>query len=153
MTSEELQRLVEKVSLDSFGKPFYHQAIFNARLKTTGGRYHLNDHHLDFNPKMLVHGEDVLIGIIKHELCHYHLHLEGKGYQHQDASFKELLMQTGGLCFAPRVSQEVKVIIYHCQTCGKSLQRRRKINTQRYVCASCHGKLTYVETRVLSLGK
>ena len=25
-----------------------------------------------------------LIGIIKHELCHYHLHLEGKGYQHRD---------------------------------------------------------------------
>ena len=24
--------------------------------------------------------EDALIDIIKHELCHYHLHLGGKGY-------------------------------------------------------------------------
>ena len=37
-----------------------------------------------------------LIGIIKHELCHYHLHLEGKGYQHRDKDFKELLKKVGG---------------------------------------------------------
>ena len=33
-----------------FQKPFLHQATFNRRLKTTGGRYHLASHHLDFNP-------------------------------------------------------------------------------------------------------
>ena len=43
-------------------------------------------------------GEKELIGIIKHELCHYHLHLEGKGYQHQDQEFKKLLKKVG----APR---------------------------------------------------
>lgn len=52
MTPFELQELVEKISLEFFDKPFQHKAVFNARLKTTGGRYHLNDHHLDFNPKM-----------------------------------------------------------------------------------------------------
>ncbi|MFF6058045.1 hypothetical protein V7G57_14645, partial [Enterococcus faecium] len=49
MTQEELQQLVEEISLKSFQLPFKHQAMFNPRLRTTGGRYHLNDHHLDFN--------------------------------------------------------------------------------------------------------
>ena len=47
MTQEELQQLVEEISLKSFQRPFKHQAMFNPRLRTTGGRYHLNDHHLD----------------------------------------------------------------------------------------------------------
>lgn len=34
MTTKELQQLVEKVSLESFGKPFQHEAYFNGRLKT-----------------------------------------------------------------------------------------------------------------------
>ena len=34
---------------------------------------------------------DELISIIKHELCHYHLHQEGKGYKHRDQDFKDLL--------------------------------------------------------------
>ncbi|EMP3376764.1 TPA: SprT family protein, partial [Enterococcus faecium] len=46
MTQEELQQLVEEISLKSFQLPFKHQAMFNPRLRTTGGRYHLNDHHL-----------------------------------------------------------------------------------------------------------
>lgn len=92
MTQEELQQLVEKISIESFHLPFRHRAVFNARLRSTGGRYHLSDHHLDFNLKMFKEvDEKTKIGIIKHELCHYHLHLRNKGYRHQDADFKNLL--------------------------------------------------------------
>ena len=80
MTPESLQNLVEDLSLRYFNKPFKHKAVFNNRLRTTGGRYHLGTHNLDFNPKILeIFGIDIFIGIIKHELCHYHLHLENKG--------------------------------------------------------------------------
>lgn len=41
MNEQELQKLVESISLKYFNKAFKHQAIFNTRLKTTGGRYHL----------------------------------------------------------------------------------------------------------------
>ena len=72
MTQEELQQLVEEISLKSFQLPFKHQAMFNPRLRTTGGRYHLNDHHLDFNAKLFEESdEETIAGIIKHELCHY----------------------------------------------------------------------------------
>ncbi len=100
MRNQELQQLVEEISLASFNKPFKHQATFNKRLKTTGGRYHLSDHRLDFNPRVFeIYGYEELIGVIKHELCHYHLHLEGKGYQHKDSDFKELLKVTQGSRF------------------------------------------------------
>ena len=39
MDEQEIQRLVEEVSLQCFGMPFLHKAMFNSRLRTTGGRY------------------------------------------------------------------------------------------------------------------
>ncbi|MGM9903692.1 hypothetical protein A5844_000793 [Enterococcus sp. 10A9_DIV0425] len=150
MTQEELQHLVEQISWESFKRPFTHQAIFNGRLKTTGGRYHLNDHHLDFNPKMFeVSDKEVIIGIIKHELCHYHLHLDGKGYRHRDPEFKQLLAQTGGLRYAPAIHEKKsqKIECYQCQKCSNWIYRKRKINTDRYLCGHCRGRLTWKETK------
>lgn len=142
MTQEELQALVEKISWTSFGRPFSHQALFNSRLQTTGGRYHLNDHHLDFNPKMFAKTDEAtIIGIIKHELCHYHLHLLGKGYRHQDRDFKELLAKTGGSRYAPQIATNRKKLIYQCQDCGTQVVRQKRINTQKYVCGKCRGRL------------
>lgn len=97
MTNQELQNLVERWSQESFGRPFLHQAVFNRRLKTTGGRYHLGDHHIDINPLMLEEYDlATLKQVVLHELCHYHLHLTGQGFGHRDRDFKALLMQVGG---------------------------------------------------------
>lgn len=96
-TNQSLQQWVETVSLRDFGKPFRHQARYNGRLKSTGGRYLLASHHIEINPKQLrAFGEEEVERIIKHELCHYHLHLEGRGYRHRDREFKELLQAVGG---------------------------------------------------------
>lgn len=146
MTTEELQALVEKVSLEDFKRPFLHEAVFNKRLKTTGGRYHLKDHHLDFNPRMLSLKEEVFIQIIRHELCHYHLHLAGLPYQHKDATFKRLLQQVHGLRYAPVIESErlQKTFLYQCQNCQQKYLRRRRMNVKRYVCGKCRGKLKLV---------
>ncbi|EOT44324.1 SprT family protein [Enterococcus columbae] len=143
MTNEALQQLVEKISLEFFKRPFVHRAYFNARLKTTGGRYHLKDHHLDFNPRLLNLDETVLIGIIKHELCHYHLHLTGQGFEHKDETFKKLLVQVGGLRYTPRL--EVAKYHYQCQDCGQLYHRQRKMNLRRYCCGKCKGRLQFVQ--------
>ena len=106
ISEQELQQLVEKISLESFGQPFRHQAKINRRLKTTGGRYQLSDHHLEFNSLFLKEENlNYLPGIIKHELVHYHLHLAGLGYQHKDRDFKLLLKQVGGSRYAPRLEE------------------------------------------------
>lgn len=141
----DLQAFVEKVSLDFFGRPFTHQAIYNNRLQTTAGRYHLADHHIDFNPKM-AHRAD-FIGIVKHELTHYHLHLAHRGYQHKDADFKKLLQQVGGSRYAPalepRKQQSVKWH-YRCQN-GHDFYRKRRVDTKKYRCGQCRTQLTLVE--------
>ncbi|MGX4686702.1 SprT family protein [Vagococcus sp. JNUCC 83] len=146
MLDEDLQKLVEKISLDYFNKPFNHQASFNKRLKTTGGRYHLSTHQLDFNPAILEsYDERILIGIIKHELCHYHLHLENKGYQHKDKDFKELLKQVNGLRFTPPLREKLqrKSYMIECCQCHQQFQRKKRLNLVNYRC-QCGGKLVYL---------
>lgn len=97
MSNEELQLWIEQVSLGSFGVPFRHKASFNNRLTTTGGRYFTKSHNIEINPQQLaMYGRDETEKIIKHELCHYHLHLAKRGYMHRDADFKSLLAQVGG---------------------------------------------------------
>ncbi|UFJ40955.1 SprT family protein [Brevibacillus humidisoli] len=146
MTDQELQTLVEEISLTFFGKPFRHHARFNRRLRTTGGRYLLASHDIELNPLHLAeHGEAELISIIKHELCHYHLHLAGQGYRHADRDFQILLSEVGGSRYCKRVGKAGKPADYkyelRCRECGMSYKRRRKMNPARYVCGRCRGRL------------
>ncbi|PWF99355.1 SprT family protein [Levilactobacillus bambusae] len=145
MTEEQLQLLVEQVSIDYFHRPFKHRALWNGRLRTTGGRYHLNDHHIDLNPKMLTDFDQAtLVGVIKHELCHYHLHLAGYSGKHNTPEFKRLLKRVGGSRYAPKpkdTDSQIPHLRYVCQRCGQSYLRKRHINTSRYVCSRCHGQL------------
>lgn len=142
MTDQTLQALVETISVTSFHRPFLHQARFNARLRTTGGRFHLNDSHLDFNPRLFAAVDDeTRAGIIKHELCHYHLAQAGRGYMHRDADFKRLLAAVGGLRYAPALAQASARYHYHCSHCGTNYARTRRINLRKYVCGRCHHRL------------
>ena len=150
MDQLELQRLVERISLEFFSKPFRHRARFNHRLRTTGGRYLLKTHDLEFNPKQLeVYGLEEFIKIIKHELCHYHLHLAGKGYRHGDRDFKELLKKTGGSRYCKALPGQTRrsnrVYLYTCTACGKEYVRRRKVDLKKYVCGACRGPLVLTE--------
>ena len=135
---------VKQVSIEDFGKHFKHQAQWNTRLRSTGGRFFPKDGHLDFNPKVYQElGLEVFRKIVRHELCHYHLYFEGKGYQHKDLAFKQLLKDVDGLRFVPPLSSSNQKpnLVYTCQTCQQIYQRKRKIDTKRYRCGLCRGKL------------
>lgn len=148
MTDPELQELVEQISLNSFERPFSHTASFNQRLRTTGGRYVLASHNIEINPKMLSeHDQATLVGVIKHELCHYHLHLLHAGYQHRDRAFKQLLQAVGGSRYAPRAQKgkiRPKKYLYQCVDCGQLYPRARRVDLQKYRCSLCQGRLTLV---------
>lgn len=146
MTDEELQILVQRISMESFHRPFCHRAVFNPRLRTTGGRYLLSSHCLEFNVYQLRHfGMEAFVKIIKHELCHYHLHLCGSGYRHRDAEFRNLLRHVGGSRFCGAIPGMGNVsglrYVYQCRKCGISFIRKRRLDTRRYVCGSCGGKI------------
>jgi SprT-like protein len=152
MDNQELQHLVNKISIEFFNKPFRHQAYFNPRLRSTGGRYLLGTNNIEINKKYLIQlGKDELIGIIKHELCHYHLHLEGSGYQHRDQEFKALLKKVEAprycthLPDSPKKRSLKKILLYECSQCRLQYKRKRSINTSRYVCGKCRGKLVKIK--------
>ena len=149
MIDKELQTLIEKTSVDVFGKPFLHIARHNNRLRTTGGRYMLNDHSIEINPLVLkVHGLEELIGIIKHELCHYHLHIEGKGYRHRDPDFRKLLKETASPRFCMPLSagnkKSLSFYIYKCTSCELEYKRRRRMDIRKYKCGKCTGSLQII---------
>lgn len=150
MNENELQNLVEEISLKYFDRPFKHRVKINRRMTTTGGRYHLDDHHLEINAHFLVSQyHDYLVGIIKHELTHYHLHLLGLGYRHRDRNFKILLKKVGGSRYAPDISLRKKKkyrYLYLCENCGLRYPRMRRINTQKYRCGKCRGYLRLAQT-------
>ena len=141
MNNADLQRLTEEWSLAAFHRPFTHRIFFNARLKTTGGRYHLDDSHIDINPLMDTEFDLAnLKRVVLHELCHYHLHQTGQDYHHRSAAFRTLLAQVGGSRYAPPTSktQPRKVKwLYQCSGCGITIGRQRRFNTRRYVCRRC----------------
>lgn len=148
MNDEQLQQWVEQISLRDFGLPFAHRARFNPRLRTTGGRYFTKSHDIEISSKQLeVFGPDEVEKIIKHELCHYHLHLQKKGYRHRDADFQELLARVGGsrYCSALPGSSGARKEPYRyrleCTSCGMEYLRKRKMNPRRYACGRCHGRL------------
>lgn len=149
MTDEQLQHLVEHLSQQYFDRPFQHHATFNARLRTTGGRYRLRDHNIEINPKMLTeHDQATLEGVIKHELCHYHLHLAGQSGQHRTKAFQQLLKHVCGLRYAPApVTRRTPKLrdwqLYVCTHCGQRYYRLRRVDTRRMVCGRCRGKLRW----------
>lgn len=138
-----LTEYVQQVSLEDFGKEFRHVALWNSRLQSTGGRFFPKDGHLDFNPKHLEEqGLKVFRKIVRHELCHYHLYYEKKGYRHGDKDFKKLLATVDGLRYAPKLEQATKPgLLYICQSCAQTYQRKRRIDLKKYRCGKCHGKL------------
>lgn len=146
MTDQELQQWVEAISLRDFGRPFLHRATFNKRLRSTGGRYLLHTHNIEISRRQWERfGPEEVEKIIKHELCHYHLHLQNKGYRHRDRDFRELLQRVGGSRYCRRVDDGRRKEPYRyklvCRACGAEYLRRRKWNPNKYVCGKCRGPL------------
>ena len=144
MNEHELQQLTMEISRTSFHREFTHKITYNRRLRSSGGRYLLKSGNIEINPLVEQElGLEALVGVIKHELCHYHLHQTGGGYRHRDADFKRLLHQVGGSRFVERMKEPN--FLYECTECHHRYPRMRKMNTNRYVCGKCRGKLILLD--------
>ena len=144
MNEHELQQLTMEISRTSFHREFTHKITYNRRLRSSGGRYLLKTGNIEINPLVEQElGIEALVGVIKHELCHYHLHQTGGGYRHRDADFKRLLHQVGGSRFVERMKEPN--FLYECTACHHRYPRMRKMNTNRYVCGKCRGKLILLD--------
>lgn len=144
----ELHNLVNYLSVKYFDKPYNDTVMFNNRLRTTGGRYIPSKRLIELNPKYVLEMDEAEFhGIIKHELCHYHLHIEGRGYKHSDASFKELLKATGSPrhCKPLPSNKSTYKYLYICRNCNYYYKRMRRVNVKKLRCGKCHGTISLVE--------
>ncbi len=148
MTEKELYTLVEELSKVYFKRSFIDKVCFNNRLRTTGGRYIPAKRVIEINPKYLEAGMEEFKGIIKHELCHYFLHIDGKGYKHGDKDFKQLLKETGSPRFCNPLPFQKNEYHYQyvCKSCKQVYKRRRRVNVKKYRCGKCRGVLQLMST-------
>ncbi|MEN2769200.1 SprT family protein [Ornithinibacillus xuwenensis] len=147
LNEKELYQLVNNISMEFFNKPFIDEVTFNNRLRTTGGRYLPAKRTIELNPRYFMESDkSEFIGIIKHELCHYHLHIEGKGYKHRDPEFRLLLKQTGSPrhCSPLPSNQREKKHHYMCEKCSHIYRRIRRVDVKKYRCGICSGRLKKV---------
>lgn len=147
LDEKSLYRLVDEISRKYFHKPFLDRVTFNHRLRTTGGRYWPAKRTIELNPKYYTEMKEEFIGIIKHELCHYHLHIEGKGYKHGDPEFKQLLKETGSPRYCsplPSVKKMYKYL-YRCTGCSLEYKRARRVDVNKYRCGKCKGELVQIK--------
>ncbi|MCY0877100.1 MAG: SprT family protein [Firmicutes bacterium] len=150
-TDEALTALARTLSRHAFGRAFDHACRYNTRLRAVAGRYLLATHDIEISVTHVKrYGFDELKGTLLHELCHYHLHLLGRGYRHRDQDFKQLLKAVGGSRYAKPGTQAVYRYVYCCTSCARRYERRRKIDTKRYVCGHCRGILQLDADLVLS---
>lgn len=150
MNDQQLQTWIERISLQYFGMPFVHKASFNGRLRATGGRYFPGTHNIEISRLQYdTFGEEEVEKIIKHELCHYHLHLTNKGYKHRDDDFKRLLQKVGGsrYCRTLPIPKQTEPYRYRleCADCRAVYYRKRRLNPRKYACGRCRGKLSLHE--------
>lgn len=147
LTQQQLQARVEYISREFFHLPFTDRAVYNNRLRRAAGRFLPATMSLDFSVKLFAgYTEAQRDDVIKHELTHYHLYRTHRGYKHGDADFKALLARVGGTRFAPAppANDHEFYYVYQCQRCGQKYPRRRRFNTNRYVCSKCRGHLVGV---------
>ena len=103
------------------------------RLRTTGGRYLLKSHDIEINPKQYEHyGKKAIIDIVKHELCHYHLHILGKKViKHKDRDFKMLKYESWcapRFCTPIHSYEERANYEYKCPDVGQKYLRIKRVN-------------------------
>ncbi|MHA6253000.1 SprT family protein [Oceanobacillus sp. CAU 1775] len=153
MSQVELQKIVDEISKEYFHKPFIDDVRFNPRLRTTGGRYIPAKRLIELNPKYLLETDiEEFRGIIKHELCHYHLHIEGRGYKHGDADFKNLLKATNSPRFCKPLPSQATTYkyLYACLDCKEKYKRKRRVDIKKFRCGKCQGKLKLMKETVTS---
>lgn len=144
MGEHELHQVVHDISMAFFKKPYNDKVKYNYRLRSTGGRYIPSKRLIEINPKYAAEmGEEEVKGIIKHELCHYHLHVEGKGFKHGDQDFKSLLNKTSSPRHCKPLPSTImrEKHIYTCKNCSHVYKRKRRVDVKKYRCGKCNGKL------------
>lgn len=130
---------------------------WNGRLRTAMGRFLYSPQgkkNLPLRIEMSKHAaqfltQDLFSAVLLHELCHYHLFIQGQPCNDHHPVFEKELRRVGAIS-TNTVQIPQKGFQLSCSQCRKSIGTRTRINTARYLSACCKAKI--VKKRVW-LGK
>ena len=94
------------------------------------------------------HGYFKMIDTLKHECIHYALYTLGKPYSDGETYFENTLKKHG-VSSTGTTAYKGKAHLYTCKSCDNSFNKKRRFNTDKYVCSHCKGQLEYVKQVII----
>jgi SprT-like protein len=154
-SKEIVEGLANKLSLHFWNHPCTIPVVWNGRLTSSMGRFifsikgkiripvkiELSKHAAQFINR------DIFIGVMLHELCHYHLCRLGQPFDDHHPVFEKELARVGAIS-TNTVQIPQKAFQLLCSKCNKSIGVRKRINTKNYRSACCKEKIIKKDTWV-----
>jgi len=155
----QLKKYADKFLMENYGMTLTVPLKLNGRLSKTLGWFSYTTKggkplSVELNKQFVLNNESQLIlDVLKHELVHYALFMQGKPHSDGDSYFENELKRKG-IVSQDTINKKYKIAsvknIYKCLKCDTNHTRARRITAlSRYSC-TCGGKLEYLGKRVVA---
>ncbi len=147
-SQEQLELLANQLSLQHWKKTCDIPVVWNGRLRAAMGRFAYTTKgkqriplKIELSKYAAQHlNKDTFISVLLHELCHYHLFIEGKPFHDHHPQFEMELVRVGAIS-THTVQVPQKAYELFCSHCQKPLGKRKRINTKNYLSACCQREI------------
>jgi SprT-like protein len=149
---EKLLTLANKLSQHFWKKECTIPVVWNGRLKKAMGRFlfsYQGKKRIPVRIEMSKHAaqfinREIFIAVLLHELCHYHLFIQGHPFDDHHPLFEKELGRVGAISTnTVQIPQKGFELI--CSQCQQTIGTRRRMNTSRYLSGCCKAKIAKKE--------
>ncbi|AGI11813.1 hypothetical protein X915_gp089 [Bacillus phage vB_BanS-Tsamsa] len=155
----QLKKYADKFLMENYGMTLTVPLKLNGRLSKTLGWFSYTRKEgrplaVEINKKFAINNDaELVLDVLKHELVHYALFMQGKPHSDGDSYFENEL-QRKGIVSQTTINKKYKIAsvknVYKCKSCDFTHHKaRRLVGLSRYSCA-CGGNLEYLGKRVVT---
>lgn len=153
--SAKLQALANKLSLHFWNEPLKVPVAWNGRITRSMGRFVYRMKGKNREPVKIEMSKyaaqfvdrEIFIAVLLHEMCHYHLFMQGKPFLDHQPDFEQELERVGAIS-TNTVKLPSKAYKLHCKQCKQVLGHMKRINPDRYRSPCCHSEILKEESWV-----
>lgn len=147
--ANKIQQLANKLSQHFWQADCAIPVVWNGRLTRSMGRFIFK---IDGSKRIPIKIElskyssqfidrDIFVAVLLHELCHYHLFVQGKPFEDRHPVFEKELQRVGAIS-TNRVQIPQKAYKLYCSACNAYLGTRKRLNVRRYLSQCCRKPIT-----------
>lgn len=145
---ERLQALANKLSLHFWNESISVPVVWNGRLTRSMGRfvYRVQGKHREpVKIEMSKYAaqfinREIFIAVLLHEMCHYHLFVQGKSFLDHHPVFEQELRRVGAIS-TNTVRLPSKIYKLVCKKCQRELGHMKRFNPDRYISPCCKSEI------------